>query len=145
MTTPGTRQSAVSKRPGRPAAVPPRKPGAARKKLAQPPAALVYDVAENVARMALEHVQCRDFGHSWRPFSARWLAGSNCFVEILQCARCATERSRMLGARGQLLSNRYVYADGYLVKGMGQLTGTDKDSLRLRSIQSILITDTVEE
>jgi hypothetical protein len=54
------------------------------------------------------------------------------------CGRCHTERVRLIGPRGELLANRYVYADGYLVKGMGRLTGTDRDALRLAALQTLL-------
>lgn len=95
--------------------------------------------------MAVEHVQCRDFGHSWRPFSARWLPSYNYFEQILRCQRCTTTRTRHLGSRGQQLDSSYDYVEGYTVKGMGRLSGTDRDVIRLASVRSILIADTVEE
>jgi hypothetical protein len=95
--------------------------------------------------MALEHVQCRDFGHSWRPFTARWLAKFNSYESQLICARCNTVRTRFLSRTGEQLSGGYDYAEGYLVKGLGRLTGHDRDSIRLASIQAVLTPDTAED
>lgn len=88
--------------------------------------------------MSDEDLLCRDFGHSWRPFTARYIPQRRQYAETLMCGRCRTERVRLIGPRGELLANRYVYAEGYLVKGMGRLTGTDRDALRLAALQTLL-------
>jgi hypothetical protein len=107
-----------------------------------PPASTVE---EHVAAMAIEHIQCRDFGHSWRPFSARIVPAMHMIREELRCARCTTIRVRDLGMRGQLLASSYDYVDGYTRQGMGRLTGTDRDLIRLASVQHLLKVDTVQE
>jgi len=104
-----------------------------------------FDLAAAVKRMDLGFLQCRDFGHSWRPFTARWMPQDNCYESQLQCQRCKTVRTRFLSRRGEQLSGGYDYAEGYLVKGMGRLTGTDRDSIRLASIQAVLQHDAAEE
>jgi len=83
-------------------------------------------------------LQCRDFGHSWRPFDARWIPSRRQYDERLQCGRCKTLRVRLLDSRGGQLAAHYVYPDGYLVKGLGRLTGTDRDALRLAGVQLLL-------
>jgi hypothetical protein len=105
-----------------------------------------YDLGSAIRGLNVEFVQCRDFGHSWRPFSARWLPFENCFQSVLRCARCSTTRTRYLGPRGQLQTAHYEYADGYqLPPGAGHLSSSDRDQIRLASIQAVLIEDTVQE
>lgn len=130
----------------------PRSPQAARtarplKNVHQTPERLTeIELGQAIRGLTPEYVQCRDFGHSWRPFSARWLSRENCFESILRCARCTTERTRFLGPRGQLMTSRYDYSDGYqMPPGTGHLSSSDRDQIRLASIQSILIIDTVQE
>jgi hypothetical protein len=103
------------------------------------------DLAEVVDKMDLSQVQCRDFGHSWRPYSARWLAQYNSYESQLQCMRCKTIRTRFLSRTGEQLSSAYDYADGYLVKGMGRLSGHDRDVIRLASILAVITVDTADE
>lgn len=83
-------------------------------------------------------LQCRDFGHSWRPFEARYIPARRQYDERLRCARCDTIRIRLLDSRGAQLASHYDYADGYLVKGLGRLTGEDRDALRLAGVQLLL-------
>lgn len=91
-------------------------------------------------------IQCRDFGHSWRPYSARWDQQDLCYVQELRCSRCKTIRSRLLGKRGELLGSSYDYPEGYTMPhGIGRLTGHDKDAIRYRSILKLLPVDTTED
>jgi hypothetical protein len=85
------------------------------------------------------YLECRDWGHSWRPFTASYNAKERHYVQSLQCNRCGTVRDRLLGPRGQLLGNSYEYADGYLMpSGIGHLSSTDRDGIRLRSINHVI-------
>jgi len=95
--------------------------------------------------MELAHIQCRDFGHSWRPYTAKWNAKERAYETQLKCQRCTTLRQRWLSAKGEQLSGNYDYPDGYLVKGMGRLTGHDRDVIRLQSVLAVLAPDTAEE
>jgi CobQ-like glutamine amidotransferase family enzyme len=52
---------------------------------------------------------------------------------------------RYIGRDGSLLGSRYDYADGYRVEGLGFLSGTDRNALRLKSLEYVLPTDTTEE
>jgi hypothetical protein len=103
------------------------------------------DVTKAVQAMDIEHVQCRDFGHSWRPFTAHWVAAENAYESQLRCARCQTIRTRWLSKRGAQLSSEYDYPPGYQVTGLGRLTGTDRDTIRLSSVLSVLDHDTTAE
>lgn len=104
-----------------------------------------FDLNTAVSTMELDHVQCRDFGHSWKPYTARWLPKFNSYESQLVCARCKTIRTRFLSRTGQQLESAYDYADGYLIKGMGRLTGSDRDVIRLASILAVLETPANDE
>lgn len=110
-----------------------------------PPPRHSVDVDQTISGMRDDHLQCRDFGHSWRPYTARWSPEDRCYETQLRCQRCKTIRVRLIGQRGEQLSNHYDYADGYIVKGMGRLDGDERNRLRLESVQRIMPNDTAED
>lgn len=98
------------------------------------------DVGRAINAMAPEHIQCRDYGHNWQPSNAAWLASEQCYRVDLRCSRCSTIRTRLLNRRGAQLESHYDYPDGYAVKGIGRLTGTDRDQIRLKSVLGLIDT-----
>lgn len=94
--------------------------------------------ADALAAMPDEHLLCRDFGHSWRPWTAEWIPQRRQYVEALVCARCQCVRRRLLDEYGALLGNAYTYPEGYLVHGVGRLTGDDRNDLRLAGLQAVI-------
>lgn len=98
--------------------------------------AVVEPTARAIAEIPTDYLQCRDFGHAWQPYTAR-LAGAE-YLSVIRCMRCGTERTRRIGQRGQVLATDYHYADGYQIHGLGRLTGTDRDMLRLASVQRLI-------
>ena len=84
------------------------------------------------------HLQCRDFGHSWRSHKATWDPTARCFVTLLRCTRCRTVRERVFDVTGQQIESHYLYADGYLVKGLGRLSPSDRNHVRLVSVLRIV-------
>lgn len=118
---------------------PPRR----RRRLAAVPDA--PELAVLIERMTDNYLQCRDWGHSWRPYTASWDTAERCYISRLRCSRCRTQRVRYIGQAGQLLGSHYDYAAGYLVQGLGRLTGEDRAVLRLASVQRVLVEDTAEE
>jgi hypothetical protein len=103
-----------------------------------------FDLEQFIDGMKLEHIQCRDFAHSWRPYNARRTEHGT-YEQTLRCTRCRTLRIRELNHRGAILSSSYDYAEGYVVKGLGRIVGEDKDHLRLLSVMKVLVEDTAEE
>lgn len=116
----------------------------ARKKPAKPAADLPpgrdpnLDVESVIADMPDNFIQCRDFNHSWRSHNANYDAGSQSYDVTLKCTRCKAERIRTIDSHGGLVSSHYDYKDGYLIKGMGRLTGNDRNALRLNSVLRVL-------
>lgn len=92
------------------------------------------DVERAVAQLAVEYAQCRDYGHQWQPSNAEWLAADQCYRVTLKCPRCTTIRTLLRNRRGTQLESHYDYPDGYSIKGLGHLSGTDRDQIRLRSM-----------
>jgi transposase len=95
-------------------------------------------VGDAIAGMPDTHLLCRDFGHSWRPWDAQWIPQRRQYQEALLCQRCQTVRRRLLDEYGAQLGQSYTYADGYLVHGVGRLTGDDRNSLRLAGLRAVM-------
>lgn len=77
-----------------------------------------------------EHRMCRVFGHAWDYTTVKRDSGS--YLQGLACIRCSTERVMKINPRtGETNGSRYTYADGYLFKGGGALTPTERSELRL--------------
>jgi len=107
-------------------------------------AAPVDLVRQHIANMALQYVQCRDWGHSWRPYSVTQERGD--WHQELRCARCHTIRRWILDRYGHPTSKTYDYPDDYLAApGTGRMSADDRDVLRLRSLQALLTADTTED
>lgn len=98
-----------------------------------------------LSHMPTDHLQCRDFGHAWRPYHAEWSAELRCYVSELRCSRCRTVRQRLISRTGEQLKSGYQYVDGYQLKGIGRLTGHDRDFLRLESLRHVLPEDALED
>lgn len=96
-----------------------------------------------ISGMRDEYIRCRDMSHSWRPFHIAVL--DHCYDQQLRCTRCYTIKHREVSFTGHLLSVHYEYCDGYVVKGLGRLTGEDRDQLRLESVQRTLRTGSGKE
>lgn len=99
-----------------------------------------FDLGKAIESMGTEHLQCRDFGHTWRPFTAHAQPDKKRYEQVLRCARCKTERFRYIGLQGQLLNSKYDYSEGYRIQGMGRLDTSGRDRIRLASMQ-LIVTD----
>jgi hypothetical protein len=78
---------------------------------------------------------CRDIGHSWKPWTARWDPDSRSYDRVLRCPRCRSERHQLLDSHGHPVRGHYVYPEGYLAPpGTGRLIGGERDTLRLESV-----------
>ncbi len=97
------------------------------------------EVADWAGELPDSYLLCRDIGHLWRPFKARWDDDNNSYVRILRCGRCKTEREQGISAAGVVLWSQYDYADGYQApKGTGRLDGEGRGALRLESVLRLI-------
>lgn len=92
-----------------------------------------------------EFLACRDMGHAWRSWRAWKDTRARCFVQVLRCERCRTERERELSLRGERLSQTYRYPEttegeaSYLApKGSGAFTSEGRADLRLLSLERLV-------
>ena len=84
-----------------------------------------------------DHLECRDYMHSWKPYAAKEIQKGRMVERVLRCERCKTLKQQTLvikRGRAFLSTGSYKYAEGYLIKGMGHITQEDKAKLRFRSI-----------
>lgn len=99
------------------------------------PKSRVAELDRAFKAMSPAAIRCRgSYGHAWEPFDAYWLPGRKFVDQRLRCSRCTTVRHRVLDQFGNVLSNSYIWPDGYLATGLGRLTGLDRGLLRLTSV-----------
>jgi len=92
------------------------------------------EVERFAATLKTAHLECRELGHIWKPYTARFVPDQKCYERTLRCSRCLSERQELLDAWGGKLSNHYRYSDGYQHKGRGRIMGEGRDVLRLESV-----------
>lgn len=97
------------------------------------------DVDDALAQLPPNHLRCRDYGHAWTPYSAYRIPGG--FNRRMRCRDCGSVREQVLDRTGDVLKGHYVYADGYLIEGIGRLTGTDRGRVRLATVLSGPLSD----
>jgi len=94
----------------------------------------VETVRDYAAGLSFQQLQCRDFGHNWRPHTAERRADGG-FDRILVC-RCHARRHQVLDSYGRIVSSHYEYPEGYqLPRGSGRISSDDKGILRIASIE----------
>lgn len=101
-----------------------------------PPRDPSFDLDKAIETMPETHLHCRDYGHAWRPFTARYVPAERAYEQSLRCSRCKAQRHRLLDSHGSVIRSGYDYPDGYLVQGLGRLTGDDRGLVRLASIRA---------
>lgn len=105
-----------------------------RRHLAVTPATETVTPEVFAARLTDAALHCRELGHTWRPLVARWESDSRSFHRRLRCSKCRTERVQLLSSRGHIVSNHYVYPDGYLAKNVEGAVGGRRDLYRLEAV-----------
>ncbi len=97
------------------------------------------EVEEFAAHLTISHLQCREMGHNWRAWVARYDEEHNAYERALRCTRCRTERWETIGLSGAKLGTHYKYPDGYQSQGIGRIVGEGRDALRLESLTRTLV------
>ncbi len=80
------------------------------------------------------NLECRNYGHSWRPVTAVWIEDERVYEEMVRCGRCRSERLKLLDRFGMVVSSQYRYTRGYLKQGIGRLSPQDRGMLRLEAV-----------
>lgn len=95
---------------------------------------------EALDKLNPDYIQCRDTGHLWQPSRTDWISRYNAYESQLKCQRCSTKRIRWISRTGAMDTKKaYEYPDGYQMKGIGRMTGGDRDKIRLRSILRVAV------
>lgn len=83
-------------------------------------------------------VQCRIYGHSWRPFTATHRPGS--YTIYQRCQRCANQRWMEHDERGYPLTPWSIrYEEGYLLHKLGRVGHDGKAVLRMATLRGLLV------
>jgi|UPI00055CEBCE hypothetical protein len=94
-------------------------------------------VRDYASGLSHQQLQCRDFGHNWRPHTAT-RRGDGGYDRTLVC-RCKARRIQVLDSYGRIVNTHYEYPEGYqMPKGSGRISSDDKGVLRLASIEQNL-------
>lgn len=103
--------------------------------MAEQTRASVDDVRRAAEGWDEDQLHCRMNRHDWEPSQARRDASVNLIKIVEICSRCDSEKHQEInGTTGLQFSQWYVYAEGYLTKGMGRISGDGRDTLRLEYV-----------
>jgi hypothetical protein len=98
--------------------------------------ATTKDVKTFASDLADELLNCRQFGHSWEPYTVE--LNGRLYEQVLRCKSCETERVLSINKRGQVLKSHYRYADGYVLEALGRIVGDARAVLRVEGITRLL-------
>jgi hypothetical protein len=96
------------------------------------------NLTTRVTGMKTEHLQCRDFGHAWAPYTVESVPQRKVYIETLRCDRCHTHRLRIIKRDGSLVGGSYRYVEGYRVEGMGRVSVTSRAVMRAEVLNRLL-------
>ena len=88
------------------------------------------------AEMNDKALHCRELGHNWRSWTVSYDTSARAYDRRLRCPSCRTVRKQLLDSTGHVVSNSYIYPDGYLAKGVA--VGLTRDVFRLEAIHRFL-------
>lgn len=88
-------------------------------------------------------VQCRIYGHAWRPLTVRRHGLG--FVVTQSCHRCRNMREQNMDSRGYGTPWKMRYEDGYLLTGLGRIDQEGRAVLRLAAIRHLTIIEEEDE
>lgn len=101
------------------------------------------DVEKFAHSLTMAHLHCRELGHNWRPWVARYDDEHNSYERALRCTRCRTERWETIGLTGAKQGIQYRYPEGYVCE-LGRIVGEGRDAMRMESLTRMLQDPNVE-
>lgn len=99
-----------------------------------PSAADTSEVERQAKKWSTATLECRSYGHLWRPSTAQHFPKLRYWYVVRKCGRCTTERHEELDEYGRVFSKWYRYAEGYLTENLGRITGDGRGVLRLQTV-----------
>lgn len=94
------------------------------------------DVREFASDLADELLNCRQFGHSWKPYTVE--LNGRFYEQVLRCGSCETDRVLSINKRGVVVKSHYRYANGYVLDHLGRIVGDARAVLRVEGITRLL-------
>lgn len=96
-------------------------------------------VAEKAEEWSDRTLACRTYGHGWASGSV--VRAGEGFVVMQRCPRCENRRTQEMDSRGYATPWRYLYADGYLTKGLGRIDNHGRAVLRIANLRHLTVLD----
>ena len=91
------------------------------------------DAADFASNLSDRWLACRELGHTWKPLTVQWATKDRVYDRRLRCSSCRTVRVQVLSKYGHTISNRYIYPEGYMAKGL-QAGTYSRDLFRLEAV-----------
>lgn len=95
------------------------------------------EVEEQADQWTEDFLECRLYGHVWRPARATFNSTFKYYYVIQRCSRCFSERHSELNQYGHVMASWMKYAEGYLTKKIGRIVGDGRDTLRLAALTRV--------
>lgn len=95
------------------------------------------DVRSHAAEWPETFLECRLYGHVWRPLRATHHVRYRYYYVVQECQRCESERHSEITERGAVTAQWIQYTEGYLTKDVGRIVGDGRDVLRLAVLQRV--------
>lgn len=97
------------------------------------------ELAHWAEHLPASFMECRDMGHSWKPYTVAYSAKTRGYIRTLRCQRCKTDRHQWLTSSGHVEATSYDYPDDYArPKGMGSYDTATRDMVRLLDTTRLL-------
>ena len=89
-------------------------------------------------------VNCRTYGHAWRPLTVSHRPGV--YTIFQRCGRCRSERHQEVNEQGYQISTWKIhYEDGYLLHNLGRVGADGRAVLRLVTLRGLSIVEEPED
>lgn len=93
--------------------------------------------AKQARSLSDEHLTCRAGNHAWAASYAERVRGG--YNRTEKCRNdCGCERYQELDRWGLVIKSNIRYPKGYLLKGIGRLTGMAKGAVRVEAIERVI-------
>lgn len=85
-----------------------------------------------------DFMECRDVGHSWKPFDGGCDKRKRLYHRTHRCRGCRTYRTQILSWKGEILTSSYTYAKDYLFKGSGRYDQELRGKVRVHNTREFI-------
>jgi hypothetical protein len=102
------------------------------------------DVERAASQWSDGQVNCRTYGHSWRPLTVTHRPGVYTIQQ--RCGRCRTERHQEVNEQGFPITGWHMrYEEGYLLRNLGRVGADGRAVLRLTTLRALTVIEEPDE